>query len=76
MMTHAWPGNVRELEYRIMRAVAMAEGSAAIEFSADVTALVKSWTSGAAANNGIKIEVTGGLIAFSMKGFRLEVALE
>jgi len=46
------------------------------ELSIDVTALVKSWVSGGSANNGIKLEMTGGYVNIAMKGFRLEVTLE
>jgi hypothetical protein len=46
------------------------------ELTIDVTALVKSWVSGASANNGIKFEMTGGYVNFAMKTFRLEITLE
>ncbi len=46
------------------------------ELTVDVTALVKSWVSGGAANNGIKLEMTGGYVNIGMKGFRLEITLE
>ena len=42
--------------------------------TADVTPLVKSWLAGA--NNGLKFEMTGGYVNFTMKGFRLEVTVE
>ena len=44
------------------------------ELTADVTPLVKSWLAGA--NNGLKFEMTGGYVNFTMKGFRLEVTVE
>jgi hypothetical protein len=48
--------------------------AAPTELSADVTALVKSWLAGA--NNGLKLEMTGGYVNFAMKTFRLEITLE
>jgi len=52
------------------------DSKAPTELSADVTGLVKAWAAGAAANSGIKFEMTGGYVHFAMKGFRLEITLE
>ena len=49
---------------------------APLEINADVTDLVRSWLYGKSANNGIKLEMTGGYVNFAMKGFRLEIVTE
>jgi hypothetical protein len=46
------------------------------DLSIDVTDLVKAWVAGGAANNGLKLEMTGGYVSIGMKGFRLEITLE
>lgn len=50
------------------------DAKAPTELTADVTPLVTSWLAGA--NNGLKLEMTGGYVTFSTKAFRLEVTVE